>query len=287
MCKFLFQFKTQVKVMTEISKIQFGALYAKKHSKMQKIQYPSTLDERFEINSNLKLKFEIHLRSIRKPNFIVIEFVDETTDEVVLQVIPKKRQEKYQIMVDVNKHPFKKKFGINVNGNDINKYRVNLLIGDALYAKSIVWSNILSIDCAIEEDDEDVEDYEPVDDVIPKYAPQEAIAHTFAESAEFPNIVISWAFSVIVLLPFLLFLYLIIGRMGIRFSFGNNGVYGVLFVVNMVVIGLILFLYWWQWNIFQAGGYLSVACIPGAIFAYNILKVHLKQRLESKKFHKE
>ena len=68
-----------------------------------------------------------------------------------MQVVPKTRQEKYGITVDLNKDAFK----------DLSegKYTLSLYVGDELYRENIIWNKIVTINC-IEEEDEAEVDYE-------------------------------------------------------------------------------------------------------------------------------
>eukprot|EP01084_Bolivina_argentea_P132894 234512_1 len=246
--------ESEVKVITSVAKTVFGIQYSKKSDDgFDKKEYPKQFKKEYEISPSQKVKLEIQVRSQKKANQIVIDFVNSEGDSV-LQVTPKTRQEKYGITIDMNKAAFKPL--------SEGKYTLNLIVGDALYKESILWNNIVTITC-IEEEDEAEKDYEPINDEVPKWKPKEAISHTFATSESEPIFLFPMIFCGVVIFPLLYFIYYIFINQGTSITFEKSvKLSSLLFVITLIGIGSILFLYWWQWNIFEAGGWLSIACIP-------------------------
>lgn len=260
--------------MTSLAKTVFGIQYSKKSDEgYNRVTYPDSLKEVYDVSPSQKVKLEVQARSVKKPSQIVIDFVD-ASGESVLQVVPKTRQEKYGITVDLNKGAF----DVLKEG----KYTLNLIVGDALYRESIVWDNIVTLNC-IEEEDEAEVDYEPVNDEVPPFEAKESIKHTFHEADPPPISIFPLIFCGVVGFPLLYFIYYIFVSMNTSIKFDREvQLSSLLFMVTLSGIGGILFLFWWQWNIFEAGGWLCIASIPAFFFGYNVLKNRLVVRIQTK-----
>jgi len=262
-----------VKVTTNIEKIVFGIQYAKKSDfGYNKVSYPDTfVDAIYDVSPSQKVKFEIEVKAKHKASQIVVDIVSNANGESVAQIVPKTRQDKYGLTIDVNKASF----AALAEG----QYSVNLIIGDALFGQTVVWQHIVTLNCFEEEDEAEI-DYEPVNDEVPKWAAQAPIAHTFGSTEKQSNIVFSLVFCIVTAMPLLLFVYFVFGASETRLAFeGDVGFSSCLFVVALGGIVFILFLYWWQWNIFEAAGWLSIACVPAFFFGYNVLRQHLLTRI--------
>lgn len=197
--------RADVKVLTKITGVVFGAALAKNidSSGYERVKYPNgRIKEILEISPSQKAKFEISIKCEQRPTFIAVQFVD-SQDNIVTQVVPRRRQEKYSLSIDISK----KTYNVLKEG----RYSVNLVLSDALYENGgIVWKNVVSFD-AFEEEEEMVEkDYEPINDETPLWKAKHEIEHTFGHSEEKISSFITLIFTLIVWLPFvwLIFVYL-------------------------------------------------------------------------------
>eukprot|EP01083_Nonionella_stella_P098457 276892_1 len=269
--------QTVVKVTTSIVKTVFGIQYTKNSDGYKRKTYPAQFTDVYDVSPSQKVKLEVQVKSVRKASQIVIEFVD-SFGESVLQIVPKTRQEKYGITIDLNKASF----GVLTEG----RYSLNLIVGDELYGESLIWREIVSLNC-IEEEDEAEEDYEPVNDERPQWRAKEEISHTFAEAEAEPIILFPIIFCVVVVAPLLAFVYYLVVSMAMSIHFDRDArLYSVIFIATLAAIVAILFLYWWQWNIFEAAGWLSMLCVPAFFFGYRVLKTHLAVRTARSKSNK-
>eukprot|EP00485_Elphidium_margaritaceum_P012833 CAMPEP_0202713118 /NCGR_PEP_ID=MMETSP1385-20130828/50036_1 /ASSEMBLY_ACC=CAM_ASM_000861 /TAXON_ID=933848 /ORGANISM="Elphidium margaritaceum" /LENGTH=729 /DNA_ID=CAMNT_0049373367 /DNA_START=38 /DNA_END=2227 /DNA_ORIENTATION=- len=273
---------TTVKVTTSLSKTVFGVAYAKKADDgYYRVPYPERIVDTYEVSPTQKLKFEIQTRSLQRPRHISIEFVADASGASVLQMTPKARQQKYALTIDLNKEVFA---ALRAEGT----YSVNVVIGDALYRECVTWTQVVRIACIEEEEDAvDEHDYEPVNDEVPTWTPKAAIAHTFAEAdAEATSqsaLLFALVFCGVVALPLLYFLYFVFASMGISLVFDRETqLCSLSFILALCAIGGVLFMFWWQWNIFEAGAWLSMVSAPALWFGYTVLKMHLKNRINSK-----
>eukprot|EP00484_Ammonia_sp_Unknown_P019856 CAMPEP_0197024344 /NCGR_PEP_ID=MMETSP1384-20130603/4895_1 /TAXON_ID=29189 /ORGANISM="Ammonia sp." /LENGTH=670 /DNA_ID=CAMNT_0042452709 /DNA_START=29 /DNA_END=2038 /DNA_ORIENTATION=- len=236
----LLSIQTSVKVLTAIQKAVFGVQYSKKSDEgYNRVTYPDTHSAVYDVSPAQKVKLEVQVRSVKKPSQIVIDFVN-SDGESVLQVVPKTRQDKYGITIDLGKEAFA---ALNNEG----QYTLNLIVADALYRKSLIWSNILKINC-IEEEDEAEVDYEPVNDEVPPFKPKENIEHTFAAKEPQPLVLFPMVFCGVVALPFLCFMYYVLVSMGTSIAFEREiQLSSLLFMVSLCGVGAVLCLFWWQW----------------------------------------
>jgi len=263
-----------LKVTTSLKAAKFGIQYSKRSDDgFNRVSFPSTLDAVYDASPSQKVKLEIQAKGPQKPSQIVISFIDQE-GRTVLSMVPKTRQEKWALTIDLNKNAF----GALKEG----KYSVNVVIGDALYREAVVWKGIVDIEC-IEEEDEAEVDYEPINDEIPKWELEPEIQHTFAPSEPTPPVIFPLVFCGVVALPLCAFMYWIFVRMGVSIQmYGDATLSSMLFLVNLVGVLVILLLYWWQWNIFEAGGWLAMAAVSLFFFGYNVLKDHLLTRTHAK-----
>jgi len=191
----------------------------------------------------------------------------------VVQAVPQIRQNVYSLSVDINKPPF---HGVLKEG----EYDVHVYIGDTHLDQSVNWPGVTKIS-VIEEEDTESKDYEPVNDEVPKYVPKEPIEHTFSSPQSQPFQVITMIFNGVVLLPLLVLLFQLFVSLRISLNLFQS-IYAIAFVICLVLNCIALFMYWYQWNIFDAMFYLFVLAIPTTFFGYSILKNHLNDRIAKK-----
>merc|ERR1719356_131639 len=177
------------KVTTSLRTAKFGVQYSKKSDEgFNRVTYPDTLDAVYDASPSQKVKLEIQAKGGKKPSQIVVGFVDENGRNV-LQMVPKTRQEKFMLTVDLNKNSF--------SALKEGKYTVDLIIGDALFREAMIWKGIVALEC-IEEEDEAEKDYEPVNDEIPKWELEPEIHHTFASAEPTPPVIFPMLFCGVV-----------------------------------------------------------------------------------------
>jgi len=263
-----------LKVTTSLKAAKFGIQYSKRSDDgFNRVSYPATLDAVYDASPSQKVKLEIQAKGPQKPSQIVIAFVDRD-GRTVLTMVPKTRQEKWALTIDLNKNAFR--------ALKEGKYTLDVVIGDALFREAVVWKGIVAIEC-IEEEDEVEVDYEPINDEIPKWELETEIQHTFAPEEPTPPVIFPMVFCGVVALPLCVFVYWIFVQMGISIQLYEDAkLSSMLFLANLVGVLVILFLYWWQWNIFEAGGWLAMASVSLFFFGYNVLKEHLLTRTRTK-----
>ncbi|ETO06765.1 hypothetical protein RFI_30627, partial [Reticulomyxa filosa] len=271
--------KFEVKVTVSIRSLTLSVRKGKKGEDAgDKVTYPDTLKDSYEIGPMARVIFELSLKSAISPRHIAFDFISRKTKQSIVQIAPQVRQNVYSLSVDTNKSPFHELL-------KEGEYDVNIYIGDVHLDKNVEWSKVAKV-FVIEEEEAEAKDYEPVNDEVPKYAPKEDIEHTFAPPQSLPPAFFSITFNALVFLPFILLLYQIFIVLEVKLDLFSSP-YAILFVICLLIDCFALFFYWYQWNIFEAMLWLFWLSLPTSYFGYSILKKHLEIRISAKKNEKQ
>jgi len=232
------------------------------------VEYPAGLNKVIECDGNQKLSIKFCVRDLTKSEDITIEqaliyLINEETNEEIIFIADQDRASKV----------YNKDINLNYKGKELNfrsgNYAIRLVAGDTRLAKSINWP-LGKVNIQFNQ--------EPITESswLDRYLARPEIIHQFKQPEKRPPVVVSHAFTLLVLSPVLM-LVLCWSKIGLNFSKFSFSISAILFHGSLFLIFVLYTLFFIQMNMFQL-----LKCLTGVFIVTGLAGHRLLKNLASK-----
>jgi len=227
-------------------------------------EHPKTLDNiDVDGHHHIQLKFKLKGQTNKaiEPQQVFLQLVSPQTKFEYISLAKKDGKGQYTVHIPLSKTA-------SSLGGKSGIYDFNLIIGDSSISNPINWK-IGTLNVKFKAGEIKIED---------PFAKKLDISHKFREPEKRPDKIISFAFTLAVLAPFVV-LFAGFAMVGINFGdfpSGQNSMYAYGFHFVLGAILALYAIYWYELNMMQTLGYLAVLLGPFLFFAHKTLN-HLAQ----------
>nr|CAG4640807.1 EOG090X04WQ [Eulimnadia texana] len=263
----------EVKVLTRIAveDAEIGTADADQSTaaKLRKVAFPNAFDEVLEADSHQKLLLKFALRDVNSKELATVHqaFVRLThieSQQEIFFVAEPDLNDLYKFDLDLSAKAKEFQF---LSG----AYQMDLIVGDAVIENPFVW-NVAKIQLTFSQVATKTQEKKAAE----MYKPKPEIKHMFREPEKRPPTIVSNAFTLLVILPFVLFLALLV-KLGANISNFPFSLSAVGFHGTLGAILLLYLCFWVKLNMFQTLNYLVVLSVI-LFLTGNRLLTHLAEK---------
>lgn len=237
--------------------------------KHEPVEYPISLKKKLECDNTQKISIKYCVRSLIQSKDLTVQqsaihFVNEKTNEDIIFIADQDRISKV----------YNKDINLAYRGKDFNyqsgDYLIKIVVGDSLISESISWTlgkvNI-QFNQEYEEDTKSI--------WLNKYKAKPEISHLFREAEPRPSEFISYAFTVLSLLPALV-LAICWSKIGINFKSFKFSLSAIVFHGCLFLVFTLYTLFFIRLNMFT-----TIKCLSGVLVALFLSGHYLLKDLRS------
>jgi len=269
-----------VKVLTRmnIEEVEIGTADSDQSTatKLKKVAFPSKYDGLLEADSHQKLVMKFQLRDSTSEELITvhqafIRLTHQESQQEIFFVAEPDVNDVYKFDLDL---AAKAKDFLYLSG----LYSVNIIIGDAVIENPTVW-NIADLELKFGAPSAGKSKPAQLDQM---YLPKPEIEHMFRQPETRPPALVSNTFTILVILPLLVFIGLVM-KLGVGVSSISLSLSAIAFHTSLGGILLLFVGFWLYLNMFQTLKLLFVLAIPTMITGRYMLSHIAEKRKSSSK----
>ncbi|KAI2808529.1 proteasome regulatory particle base subunit [Blomia tropicalis] len=261
----LVEIKLSILTQVDIVNAELNIADSETGSRSNKLSFPSAISETLEADysQRIQLKFQLKDRLDNSKNVrahqAFLHFHNEQTKQEIVFIAEQDSLGTYK--VDLNLQVRSKDFN-NLSG----KYKLSLIIGDALVMNSINWQ-MATIQIQFSAGSQPTSTGSSTSS---EYTAKPEIRHIFREQEKRPHPVVSNFFTFLVMLPFV-GLFVMWFKIGINFSRFQFSLSAILFHTSLALIFLLYACFFIQLNMFQTVKYLAGFSLLAYLSGHSLL----------------